>query len=372
MRFAPVQDARFGRSIEAAGRYNANGYKLAGAVRQFCIINALVVIHTASVFVIILAASGLPPVSRKGEFVGAIASSAGNVFHLFFNERLDLLLVQDFAGLGKFFDGRADRRRDGRCMSIGVGVVLFNFSLDQLHKCLYLRGHCKADIRFVRHSQQNVNVERKISVCATRGNLDAALVLHKEQQDLLPVVQAAENAHLMHKVGVVSALSMNADLSRGMPVVVLDGLNAKQHQFVKVATDRSFFRKVCVSRASTAHSAGNRQRAAGERFRQQGGTGGGVVRLFPTHVVCPPILIVMVSRAFAGPPAANARALIVFGPMVPGSLTEACIRAARSAPAAYAVALTARGLIVPGSRTVQEIVVPSGAAAAYAGCTSGL
>lgn len=102
MRFAPVQDTRFGRSIEAAGRYNANGYKLAGAVRQFCIINALVVIHTASVFVIILVAGGLPPVSRKGEFVGAIVAACSAV-HLFLDKSLYLFFVQDFPDSDRFF-----------------------------------------------------------------------------------------------------------------------------------------------------------------------------------------------------------------------------------------------------------------------------
>ena len=303
MRFAPVQDTRFGRSIEAAGRYNANGYKLTGAVRQFCIIDTLVVIHTTGIFVIILAAGGLPPVRCKSEFVGAIVAAARTAVHLLLDKGLDLFFVQDFPGFRQVLHGSADRCRDGRCMGISGGVVLLNFGLDQLHQRLHLRVNGDGQVGFCRNGQQNGDFKRKLGVCACGRDFNAALVLHQEQECFGAVIQDTENADLVHNVGVCCTGDLNADLTGGF-AVVCDGFDAQQGQLVRVAADCGFCRQVGVNRAGAAHGAGDGQCAAGERFRQQGGTGFRVTGFFPTHVVCPPIVMVTVSCVCASLPAA--------------------------------------------------------------------
>ena len=332
MRFAPVQDARFGRSIEAARRYNANGYKLAGAVRQFCVINALVVIHTASVFVIILAAGGLPPVSCKGEFVGAIVAAACAAVHLLLDKSLYLFFVQDFPGFRQVLHGCADRCRDGRCMGISGGVVLLNFGLDQLHQSLHLRAEGNFDFCFVRDCNKGSNLNFKISVHAGCRDFDSTFILHDEQQHFGIIIQAAIYADLVHDVSAFCSGNLDADFP-GRFLSVLYGVNRKDGQFVRFAADGRFCRQVGFNDAGAAHGAGDGERAAGEGFRQERGTGSCITGFFPAHVVCPPILMVTVSCVCASPPVAYACAVMFFGWMAPGSSTVVCIRAALIAPA---------------------------------------
>nr|UVY20180.1 MAG: hypothetical protein [Bacteriophage sp.] len=362
MRFAPVQDTRFDRSIEAAGRYNANGYKLAGAVRQFCIIDTLVVIHTAGIFVIILAAGGLPPVRCKSEFVGAIVAAARTAVHLLLDKSLDLFFAYNVPGFLEGFHGIADGGGDGIGVSGSIFIVLLDFRLDHLCESLHLRVNGNADIGLVRHSKQRRQLNLKIAVHFRGRDLHSACILHNKQECFCIVVQPAVNAHLMHDVRFIRT----GDLDFYPPsrlAAAFNGFDVQQFQVMCFSAYPGFPREVCVSRTGAAHSAGDYQRTTGERLRQQGGTGGGVARFFPTHVVCPPITMFIAVCDRSTVPAVKARAFTAFASTAPGSATATCIFDLPTAPATYAFAPISRGLILPGTFTVQDVAMPLGAAA---------
>ena len=188
-------------------------------------------------------------------------------------------------------------------MGVGIGIVLLDLGFDQLHQRLHLRVNGDGHVGFCRNSQQDGDFKRKLGVRACGRNFNAALVLHQEQERFSAVIQGTENSDLVHNVGICCTGGLNTDLAGGF-AVVRDGFNAQQGQFVCVAADCGFCRQVGASRAGAAHGAGDGQCAAGERFRQQGGTGFRVTGFFPTHVVCPPIVIVTVSCVCASLPAA--------------------------------------------------------------------
>ena len=112
------------------------------------------------------------------------------------------------------------------------------------------------------------------------------------------------NADLVHDVGICCTGDLNTDLAgpfcrRPRRFQCPAMISSCVSPLTAVSADRSV-----STDAGAAHGAGDGQRAAGERFRQQGGTGFRVTGFFPTHVVCPPILIVMVSCVCASLPAA--------------------------------------------------------------------
>ena len=247
-------------------------------------------------------------------------------------------------------------------MGISGGVVLLNFGLDHLCESLHLRVNGNADIGLVRHSKQRRQLNLKIAVHFRGRDLHSACILHNKQECFCIVVQPAVNAHLMHDVRFIRT----GDLDFYPPsrlTAAFNGFDVQQFQVMCFAAYPGFPRKVCVSRTGAAHSAGDYQRTTGERFRQQGGTGGGVARFFPTHVVCPPITMFIAVCDRSTVPAVKARAFTAFASTAPGSATATCIFDLPTAPATYAFAPISRGLILPGTFTVQDVAMPQGAAA---------
>ena len=313
----------------------AIGDKLTVAVCQLGVIDVLVNLPALR--------RGLPAIGGKRQLVlSEVATCAVGL-----DELLDLCLSHDLASIFNALHGRTGGSLDNRCMGIGVDIVLGDLGLcnfpGHLSKRLHLRVELDGDVSGIGDCQQDCDLELIVQLRTCRRNLNASLILYQEQQCLIrPAIQRTVHTDLVHDIGFLCTVRPDVDLP-GSFAVVFDCLDAQDFQLVCIAADGHLFGQISTDRAGAAHGAGDGQCAAGERLRQQGGTGFCIAVFFPAHSDVPPILMVTVSYVPTGLPAAYACALIVLGRIMSGSATVACTQLAPTAPAAYAAALTARG-----------------------------